>query len=101
MDRRLQLHSLLSSIPGVAKAYFQAPPAEKMEYPCIIYSLDAMDSSFANNNPYRSTKRYQVTVIDQDPDSVIPDAVASLPMSSFSRRFAVSNLNHSVFNLYF
>jgi hypothetical protein len=101
MDRRLQLQTLLSGLPGVAIAYHQAPPADKMEYPCIVYSLDNMDSSFANNNPYRSIKRYQVTVIDRNPDSLIPDAVASLPMSSFATRFVANNLNHSVFNLYF
>lgn len=101
MDRRLQLQALLSGIPGVAKAYFQAPPATMMVYPCIVYALDNRLSDFANNNPYRNSKRYQVTVIDKDPDSKIPDAIAAMPLSSFAQRFTANNLHHEVFNLYF
>lgn len=101
MGRREQLQTLLSEIPGVAKAYFQPPAADRMEYPCIVYDLDNRVTSFANNSPYRNSKRYQVTVIDRNPDSLIPDAVAALPLSSFSRRFVASQLHHEVFNLYF
>jgi len=46
-------------------------------------------------------KRYKVTVIDPDPDSLIPDKVASLPSAVFNRFFAANNLNHDVYNLYF
>jgi hypothetical protein len=42
-----------------------------------------------------------VTVIDQDPDSEIPDKVAQLPMTTFDRWFAANNLNHDVFDVYF
>jgi hypothetical protein len=56
---------------------------------------------FANNLPFRHTKRYQVTVIDRDPDSLIPDKVAALPMCLHNRFFVANNLNHDVFNLYF
>jgi hypothetical protein len=101
MGSRLQLQTLLSGIPDVAKAYFQAPPADILEYPCIIYTVDDRESSFADNSPYRNTKRYQVTVIDRDPDTKIPDAIAALPLSRFSRRFVANKLHHEVFNLYF
>jgi hypothetical protein len=46
-------------------------------------------------------KQYQVTVIDQDPDSGLPDKVEELPLCAFDRFFATENLNHHVFNLYF
>jgi hypothetical protein len=46
-------------------------------------------------------KRYQVTIIDRDPDSGIPEVVAGLPTSTFSRHFTVDNLNHDVYTLYF
>lgn len=101
MDRRLQLQTLLSGIPEVAKVYFQEPPANMMEYPCIIYNLDNRLTTHADNNPYRSTKRYQVTVIDRDPSSTIPDVIATLPLCSFSRKFTAANLHHEVFNIYF
>lgn len=96
-----QLQTLLSGIPDVVAAYLQAPPANMMQYPCILYSLDDRGTAFADNNPYRHTKRYQVTVIDRNVRSTIPDEVAKLPMCSFDRRFMSNNLYHEVFNLYF
>jgi hypothetical protein len=72
-----------------------------MKYPCIIYRRDYADTKFAGNNPYRYTKRYMVTVVDRDPDSAIPDMVASLPMATFNRAYTADNLNHDVFNLFF
>lgn len=101
MERRLLLHQLLSSIPGVSKAWFQEPSADKLTYPCIIYKVKDDDVQRANNGPYTRTIRYDVTVIDLDPDSVIPDLVANIPMCRLDRTFVNDNLNHSVFNLYF
>jgi len=100
-DRYLELQALLNGIPGVTKAWFQEPSANSMTYPCIIFKLDRRDTTHADNLPYRRTKRYQVTVIDRNPLSTIPDAVHSLPQCAFDRRFVVSGLYHDVFNLYF
>lgn len=98
MDR-LQLQSLLEDItPNV---YFQPPANVQMQYPCIRYERDRADTKFAGNSPYRHTKRYQVTVIDQDPDSLIPDKVAALPLCTHQRFFVADNLNHDVYTLFF
>lgn len=99
MGHRLQLQSLLEELVG--NVYFQPPANVQMNYPCIVYKRDNARTRFAGNSPYRYTKRYQVTVIDQDPDSAIPDKVASLPMCIFDRHYAVKNLNHDVFSIYF
>lgn len=72
-----------------------------MQYPCIVYQRYAGVTAFAGNVPYRTTKRYQVTVIAADPDCPIADNVAELPMCVRNRFFVVDNLNHDVFNLYF
>jgi hypothetical protein len=72
-----------------------------MRYPAIVYQLDMAITRFASNLPYSYLKRYQVTVIDQDPDSAIPDKIAGLPLSQFQRRFQADNLNHDVFVVYF
>lgn len=101
MDRRLKLHQLLREIPDVKEVYFQAPGKDLMVYPCIIYELGARDVQHANNSPYRNTKRYEATVIDRKVDSTIPDAVAALPLTSFSRRYVATQLHHEVFNIYF
>lgn len=101
MVRRLQLQTLLEGILGTSNVYFQPTANVQMKYPAIIYKRDTADTEFAGNNPYRYTKRYQVTVIDRNPDSDIPDKVAALPMCLFNRFFTADNLNHDVFNLYF
>jgi hypothetical protein len=72
-----------------------------MKYPCIVYNRDEAVTKFADNSPYRYTKRYQVTIIDRDPDSDIPGKVAALPQCLFNRFFVADNLNHDVYNLYF
>jgi hypothetical protein len=66
-----------------------------------VYQIDTGWSEFADGIPYRFTKRYQVTVIDRDPDSPIPDEVAQLPSCVLNRAFVADNLHHTVFNLYF
>lgn len=72
-----------------------------MEYPAIVYKRETASTEFAGNDPYRYTKRYQVTVIDRNPDSEIPDKVAAMPMCVHNRFFTANNLNHDVFVLYF
>lgn len=101
MGQRQTLSAILREILGSSNVYFQPPETVKMEYPCIIYNVNSADTRFADNIPYSRKKQYQVTVIDPDPDSVIPDLIAQLPMCVFNRHYTYDNLNHDVFNLYF
>lgn len=72
-----------------------------MVYPCIVYKRTDIDVRFADNNPYSHKKKYMLTVIDQNPDSQIMEAVKLLPMCRYDRFYIVDNLNHDVFMLYF
>lgn len=101
MGTRLQLQTLLDSLVDDGRAYFQPKPNVTIEYPAIVYSLDLTDTKFADNKPYSQTDRYQVTVIDQNPDTETRRKVAALPMCTFRRGFATSGLNHYIFDLYF
>ena len=101
MDKRLELQMLLETLLGSRQVYFQPPATVQMKYPCIVYHRDYEDTQFAGNNPYRRTKRYQVTVIDRNPDSHIPNKVAELRMCVFDRFYTADNLNHDVYKLYF
>jgi hypothetical protein len=86
---------------GSDYVYFQPPANVQLQYPCIIYHRDFANTAFADNDPYRYTKRYMVTVVDRDPDSAIPDKVANLPMCVVNRFYTADDLNHDVFNLFF
>lgn len=99
MAPRLELQQLLETFtPNV---YFQPPENITLEYPCIIYKRDFADTKYADNVPYSHKKRYMVTVIDRDPDSDIPDKVASMPQSIFNRFYTADDLNHDVYNVFF
>lgn len=99
MGQSQTLYDILSGIcPNV---YFQPPETVQMTYPCIVYSLDNMPIEHANNELYLLRKRYTVTVIDRDPNSVIPVQVLSLPYCRHDRSFTNDNLYHNVFTLYY
>lgn len=98
---RTELGKILEDILGSNNIYFQAPENIKLKYPCIMYELGSVNTKFANNHPYIHHKRYTITVIDKNPDTKIPDKVASLPGATFSRYFRSDGLHHYVFNMYF
>jgi len=99
MGLRSELQTVLETI--TSNVYFQPPASIQMAYPCIVYKRDDVDTKFADNSPYRHTKRYLVTVIDRNPDSSLVDPVLQLPLCTYSRAYAADNLNHDVFILYF
>lgn len=100
-SKRLALQAVFETLLGTRNVYFQPPPSFKMKYPCIVYNLDIALVRFADDRPYSRTKRYQVTVIDANPDSSFPDKIAELPMSTFDRHFTADQLHHFVFQLFF
>lgn len=100
-NRRLELQTILESISGVAKVYYQPPESISLVYPCIIYEKYDEKPNFANNKTYKNTNQYSVMVIDKDPDSSIPGMVSELPMCRFLRHYTKDNLNHDVYNVYY
>lgn len=99
MGQRAELQTrLLEITPNV---YFSGPGKDKMEYPCIVYKLDDVPIQHADNRPYSKMRRYQVTVIDRNPDSSLIDSVLEFPTVRFLRHFTAENLNHYVYTLYF
>lgn len=103
---RLALHDIFIDILGtrgqpVSRVYFQPPPTVKMEYPCIIYKRSNRRDFFSNDRIYINMKRYLVTIVDKNPDSLLPEKVAELRYCAFSEHFATDGLNHDVYTLYF
>lgn len=98
---RTELHDILKGLAGVEDAYFQAPTTA-MQYPCIVYERGSGNwVRFADNLKFVLLKDYTVTIIDRNPDSLIPDLVEALPHSRFDRFFRTDGLNHFVFQLFF
>lgn len=107
MSRRLKLHDILCGIlecpnkGSECRAYFQPPATVKMKYPAIVYALNDIENTFADNRVYLSSRCYSITVIDSDPDSELIGKVASLPTSRFNRHYTKDNLNHDVFEIFY
>jgi len=101
MDPRQKLQTLLEGILGSDQVYFQPGSNITMEYPCIVYNVDGLDTQWADNLAYDQTVEWQVVVIHRDPDNEIWRAVGRLPKSSLNRTAVVENLNHYYFTLYF
>lgn len=97
---RETLQLLLEGIAGDGHVWFQPPSNVHMQYPAIRYALADMNNTHADNNVYRQTRAYTITVIDFDPESVIADAVSMLPEARFDRSYTADNLNHFVYNIY-
>ena len=101
MDRRLKLHQILVNILGSNHVYFQPPASVKLVYPCIIYQYETGDTQFADDQAYIFVRKYQIQVIDPNPDTEIPDKIAQLPRCLNDRNYTADNLNHYTFNIYY
>lgn len=103
MKTRLDFRQkILNAIQNVdnCSLYFQPPETVKIEYPCIIYTLNDIQTDYADDNPYNQNKSYRLTIVDKNPDSNIPDKISKLQLCTFDRFYASDNLNHWVFICY-
>lgn len=101
MSSRLELQTIFEEILESRNVYFQPPESVMMKYPAIVYGLEDIESTFANDGVYLSKRKYLVTVIDKKPDSLIVGKITTLPNCRFDRHYEKDNLYHDVFMLYF
>lgn len=105
MRSRLELHDILVGIMTEldldSHVYFQPPDGLQIQYPCIVYNLTDENPIFADDLKYRKYKVYEITVIDKNPDTEIPDVISELEYCDFNRYFVNDNLNHYVYKIYF
>lgn len=101
MASRLELQTLFEDLLGSRNVYYQPPASVFMSYPAIVYSRNDIENDFADDSVYNQRIAYQVTVIDENPDSEYVKKVSMLPKCSYDRHFVSDNLNHDVFTLYF
>lgn len=99
MSSRLNLQNELEELIESANVYFQPPPGFSMEFPCIVYERARINTDYADNKPYVLQHSYQVTYIDEDPDSEIPDKIALMKNCAFERQYKSNELYHNVFRL--
>lgn len=102
MASRLKLHEELCTVLGTRNVYFQSPGKLGMKYPCIKYSHSGVRSDRANDKIYKNVDRYEIIVIDTNPDSEIYKKILEhFQMCSYDRGYTADNLNHDVLTLYY
>lgn len=102
LNKRLDFDQILRGILESDNVYFQPPPALRMSYPCIRYFLSDMNDVHANNRIYMHHDGYDVTVIDRNPDSQIPNKILdTFKRCRFDRSYTSDNLHHFVFRIYY
>lgn len=105
MDR-LNLDEILATVLNLTESdgdrhtYFNPLPSVRMRYPAIKYSLNDMNTNFANNGLYRNTPSYEVTLIDRNPDSEYVAKILQIPYCKFNRFYVADNLNHWTFTIH-
>ena len=101
-ERRLALHSKLCELLGTRNVYFQPPESVRMKYPAIRYKLTSGNTRYADNGVYNYQRRYEVTVIEKNPDVPWDEKMLNaFQHCSFERAYAAENLNHWQFSLYY
>ena len=100
---RLALHEELCKVLGSANCYYSPPASLLMHYPCIRYEEENPAIDYADNIPYNYTRCWMITIIDKDPDSVIPYRLLShfKRYCTRDRSYASDGLYHFIYLLYY
>lgn len=100
-QQRLDFHSKLEEVTGL-KAYFQPPESKRIVYPCIVYNVTAINLIHADDTKYIKKRRYEVTVIDRDPDSLYyQKLIDAFDYVSWNRFFINDGLNHWALTIFY
>lgn len=98
---RTELQQAFEEFLGSENVYFRPPESKKLNYPCIIFSIRAGDSQYANNKAYIFHRMYDVQIIHKEADTDLIERFAyTFPKARFDRAFKIDNLNHENFVLY-
>lgn len=101
MGSRLELQAIFENLLGSRNVYFDPPESVKMRYPAIRYSRKKIDTTFANNAPYKQDICYEVIAIYDNPDSDLPMKLSALPKCRHDRHYVANNLHHDSLTIYY
>ena len=100
MANRLDLQALLEDLLGSRNVYYQPPESVKMNYPAIVYALEDIENTFADDGVYLSNRKYLVTVIDKNPDSLLltrrNEPMSKLVWDKTGERLYETGVDHGV-----
>lgn len=101
---RTTLHYILKDILGSDACYYDPPASIQMTYPCFVYALSSGKTQHADDARYVNHQRYTITIIDEWPDTELPNKLffdSRLKYLSEDRQYVINGLHHFVYSLYF
>ena len=101
MASRLELQIKLEELLGSENVYYQPPNGTRMQYPAIRYSKSKIEGTHADNRMYSAHTRYEIIVIDPNPDNPVIKKLLDLLWCTYDRWYAADGLNHDVLTLYY
>lgn len=98
---RVELHHKLVSMLGSNNVYFDPPENFKLQYPCIVYYLEGLADSSADNQVYRRMRRYSLTYITPIAEDPFAEELADIRYCTLNRPYTVSDLYHWAYTLFY
>lgn len=95
------LRDLLKDLFNCDHVYYQPPNNLTMLYPAIRFSINTIDSKYANNKRYAGFNCYDIVVISKETDEPVIQKILDLPYASFDRHYISDGLNHDIIKLYY
>lgn len=98
-EKRTKFHEKLKTI--VPKVYFNPSESKKLEYPCIVYSMDDISTKHYSNGLYIYDYAYKVILIGIKPyDDEKDKIMKTFKYCSFNTSYVKDNLYHYVYTIY-
>lgn len=103
LQNRLELQEKLEAFLGSEEVYYQPPANVRMAYPAIVYHRDRIAAEHADNRIYKTTTKYEITIIGTDPDDELVERFLESfgAYCSMDRQFISDGLYHWCFSLYY
>lgn len=101
LENRVAFQRILESLLGSKNVYFQPPENIKINYPAIIYKLETINKTNANNAMYKHNCKYSLTYISKNPDDDTVIKILSLDHSSMNARYIADGLYHTKFTIFY
>lgn len=97
------LHTLCENV------YFQPPDNVDLTYPCIIYTLNRVNSTYADNIAYKTRREYNILYITKNPEPIyeltgegmIETFLHTFDHIKHTNHYTKDNLYHDAFNLFY
>lgn len=100
--RQWILQDKLEEILGSDHVYFQPDRDVTIEYPCIVYKMNAPAITRADNHVYLHTDCYELTVITEEPyDTIVRKILAEFKYATPGARYIGDGLYHWPITIYF